>query len=210
MTNLTTQPTNVTQRSSQTVSTPSGRSNVLKSTDNASVNSKPGWQTRQAEVKSGHTQVLAEAMDGDSSEAIARSSLGLAKRDGRVDDDSNLSPTEVEREKQKSQTQIVQGDEQNRDEKGARQVSQKPIGAYTTQVAAKTKTEAIVRSAQISQSIGNQHDELMMMSSTMNQRDLATYVARKHAARLATIFSGEAWQIKRAAPSLLTAAQMPL
>ena len=50
----------------------------------------------------------------------------------------------------------------------------------------------------------------MMLSATMSRRDLATHLARKHAARLTEIFSGEAWRITREATSRLNAAQMPL
>jgi hypothetical protein len=167
-------------------------------------------ESRPAEAQGLHSQILAEAMDGDASEAIMRAALGAGKRDGLVDDDAASQIAEVERSQKQSRVRAAPATGQSDDARGAQQVGKKPAGARGGQVAATGRAESVAKPEMSAQSASGQHDELMMLSATMSRRDLATFVARKHATRLAAIFAGEAWQVNREAPNRLTAAQMPL
>lgn len=167
---------------------------------------KAAAEPKPAEAKGLHSQVLAEALDGDASEAIMRGSAGVGKRDGLVDDDAGPQIAEEQRVQKKARARSVQGNDdaaKGAEQSGKRSSAQRTMRSTAGSVGAVGKTNA----AELS--LSGQHDELMMLSATMSRRDLATFLARKHAAKLSNIFSGEAWQVKRDASQRLNAAQMP-
>jgi len=203
MSNTPIQRADATIRATQPLAPQPGGSGGPKPFDAGQAAIKAAAEPKPAEAKGLHSQVLAEALDGDASEAIMRGSAGVGKRDGLVDDDVGPQIAEEQRVQKKARARSVQGNDDAA--KGAEQSGKRSGAQRTTarSVGAVDKTNAA------EPSLSGQHDELMMLSATMSRRDLATFLARKHAAKLSHIFAGEAWQVKRDASQRLTAAQMP-
>lgn len=207
MSNTTIQRTDLSQRPTQI----GGAQTALqKPFDPAKAAQKAAAEPKPLEARGLHSQVLAEAMDGDASEAMMRGALGAGKRDGLMDDDGTVLATETERVQKQHRTRTVQPQGDDGAARGAEQTGRKSAAQRGARFVAAERAEGVGKTDLTAPTATGGHDELMMLSATMNRRDLATFVARKHAARLAAIFAGDAWQVNREATNRLNAAQMPL
>jgi hypothetical protein len=181
---------------------------VAKPFDAAKAAIKAASEPKPIEALGLHSRALAEAMDGDGSEALARATMGSEKVAGEGDHIERLSST---RKGQKTDgSRVVQQVQEDPDADGVETADRQAASQAKARFETASRVESVGVAEPSSQSISSQHDELMMLSSTMSRRELATHLARKHASRLTEIFSGEAWRIAREATNKLNAAQMPL
>jgi hypothetical protein len=177
-------------------------------TFNAAAAAQKAAAEPSVQAKSLHSQVLAEAMDGDASEAIARAAHGVGKRDGLVDEDAPRVAESVEKKSTGRRPQVTPPREPDEASKSTTQSSDKAAVARQGSTQSVGSLQGVGKKTPDMPSVAGQHDQLMLLSSTMSRRDLATYLAKKHAARLETIFRGQMWSVDRNARSNATAAQM--
>lgn len=181
---------------------------VAKPFDAAKAAIKAASEPKPIEALGLHSQVLAEAIDGDGSEAIARATMGAAKHPGEDDHIERLSSS---RKGQKSDgSRMVHQVQEDPGADGVETSDRRSAAQANARFEGAGRVDSVGVAENSAQSISSQHDELMMLSSSMTRRELATHLARKHATRLTEIFSGEAWHIAREATNKLNAAQMPL
>jgi hypothetical protein len=181
---------------------------VAKPFDAAKAAIKAASEPKPVEARGLYSQVIAEAMDGDGSEAVMRATMEAGKRPGEDDTIGRLSSA---RKGEKSDgSRVVRQVQEEGDATSVETADRRSAVQANARFEGAGRVESVGMAESTAQSISGQHDELMMLSATMSRRDLATHLARKHAARLTEIFSGDAWRITREATSRLNAAQMPL
>lgn len=170
---------------------------------------KAATQQAPIQVQSSLSAMIAEATDGDASEAMGRAALGMAKRDG-VDEDGHGQVVVQEAVKPDLRAQAVQVPVHQDDMTTADTSKQTQVGGLgNDRGQAAIGVERTRTAVPDTSSLDDQHDQLMMLANTMSRRDLATFIAKKHAARLEAIFLGEAWKVTDSANLKLSAAQMP-
>jgi hypothetical protein len=151
--------------------------------------------------------VIAEATDGDSTEAEMRASLGLARRDGvREDGEENLRSDDSRTERaRKVPKQPETGDREQGQGNAAdpvlnslqrRNLAAKPAAA--AEVAAPAPRSPLVES----------HNQLMVLTSKMPRAQVATHLSQGHSENLVRIHAQPHWSIERTALEDLNAAQM--
>ncbi len=181
--------------------------NVAKTLNPKAESHKSTAEQTPLQPQTSYSAMLAEATDGDTSEAAGRAILGLNRRDGVDEDGINQAVAqETTRRTQRGQAAPVNNHDTDASTSATKQ----------SQVAENSKArsdatagvERVRTSALNTSSLGGQHDQLMMLASTMSRRELATFIAKKSAARLETIFNSVNWKVTQNANLKLTANQM--
>jgi hypothetical protein len=181
---------------------------AAKPFDAAKAAIKSASEPKPVEARGLHSQVLAEAMDGDGSEAVMRATMGSGKYPG--EDDAIGQVTSSGKGQKSGGARVVRPVNDEDDANNVETADRRLAAQANARFEGAARIEKVAVAESTAQSISGQHDELMMLSSTMTRRELATHLARKHATRLTEIFSGDAWRISREATNKLNAAQMPL
>lgn len=164
---------------------------------------------KPVQAQSAHSQALAEALDGDASEAMMRGALGLGKRDGLADDDLQAPVNEVQETSHARRPQATPAPEVEDENAGVRDAATRNPVQTKDQAGPVDSTRAAAESIPDVSSLTDRHERTLMLAATMSKRDLQTHLAKEHATRLENIFQGETWNVRREAPLMATAAQMP-
>jgi hypothetical protein len=150
------------------------------------------------------SQVIAEATDGDATEAAARASLGLARRDGVREDGENALHGAEDRIPSGRRPRPDQ-DQQTEPEAGGDQVvnslKRRKVASAPASVAEVASPKTIAPRAEV-------HEALMRVTSTMQKSQVATHVSHPHSENLVRIQQQSHWAVRRGALDDLNTAQM--
>jgi hypothetical protein len=181
--------------------------NVVNTLNSKAEGHKSTAEQTQLQPQTSYSAMLAEATDGDTSEAAGRATLGLNRRDG-LDEDGVNQAVAQETTKRTQRGQAVPVNNHNSDASTRAAKQSQAIENSKARSDATAGVERVRISALNTSSLGGQHDQLMMLASTMSRRELATFIAKKSAARLETIFNSVNWKVTQNANLKLTANQM--
>ncbi|MCU0911101.1 MAG: hypothetical protein MUE98_07080 [Rhodobacteraceae bacterium] len=206
------------------MSTPVGRPNTTSVDQSASVKrvraeqsgekafkvdtSTPAAITERAPIGPGlFSQVIAEATDGDATEAAARAALGMARRDGvREEGDPNApaDETTVARGRRSQPGQDKPGQAQDNDSDPVLQSLQRrtPVKAAGGVAQSSAGTDV----AKAPGATG--HNQLMLLTSSMERLQVATHLAQQLTEALQGIQTQSHWAVQRSALDDLNAVQM--
>lgn len=150
------------------------------------------------------SQVIAEATDGDATEAAARAALGLARRDGVRDDGETLPQGPDER------VQSGRRPRPDQEQQGEAQAGGDPVvdSLKRRKVTSAPASVAEVAAPKTSAARAEVHESLMRITSTMQRSQVATHVSQSHSENLLRIQQQSHWSVRRAAMDDLNTAQM--
>ncbi len=155
-------------------------------------------------------EAIREASDGDSDEGALRSALGMAD-----DDRKSKSPSEESRDKKQDGVAGAQAADlaERSLEKGSqvdaalRARQQAILG--DTAASESSKGIATVSAVEMSsEAISERHEELMLLSGSMEREQTATHIAQEAADGVSAIQKTNFWQKSEVQKDWLTAAQM--
>jgi hypothetical protein len=150
------------------------------------------------------SQVIAEATDGDATEAAARAALGLARRDGVKDEGDSVQQASDERVPAGRRPRPGQ-DQQAEPEAGGDPVvnslKRRKVSSAPASVAEVASPKTVAPRAEV-------HEALMRITSTMQKSQVATHVSHTHSESLLRIQQQSHWAVQRGALDDLNAAQM--